>query len=123
MTKYMLILRADATVDYGEFSPADLQKLLEAYQAWSEKLAKQGRLHDGKKLTDQGGKVMIPRGKSSPVTIKDGPFQETKEVVGGFYVISADSYDHAVELCRDHPNLQFGSIEIREIDFMGQPED
>ena len=72
------------------------------------------------KLTDQGGKVMHPQG--AKVTVKDGPYVESKEVVGGIYLIKADSYDHAVKLCQGHPNFRFGSIEVREIDFMGQPE-
>ena len=65
---------------------------------------------------------MAPAGKGG-VTVKDGPYQETKEVVGGVYLIKAESYQHAVELCQGHPNFRFGTIEIREIDFMGQPED
>ena len=47
----------------------------------------------------------------------------SKEVVGGYYLLKADSYEHAVQLCEGHPNLQFGSIEIRQVDFMGGPED
>ncbi len=122
MTKFMLILRGDATVDYSQYSPEDMQKVIQDYEAWAGKLAGQGLLQDGKKLTDFAGKVMIPDGKGG-VTVKDGPYQETKEVVGGVYLITAESYDHAVELCKDHPNFLFGSIEIREIDFMGQPEE
>ena len=122
MTKYMLILRGDATEDYSDYSPDDMQKVIAAYENWAGKMAAEGRLHDGKKLTDQGGKVLVPDGKGG-TTVVDGPYQETKEVVGGVYLISADSYEHAVELCRDHPNFTFGSVEIREVDFMGQPED
>jgi hypothetical protein len=121
VTKYLLILRGDAQADYSKFTPADFEKILGEYQAWSEKLAKQGRLELGHKLTDQGGKVMTPRGDR--VTVKDGPYVETKEVVGGIYLIKADNYDHAVKLCEGHPNFRFGSIEIREIDFMGRPEE
>lgn len=122
MPKYMLILRADATVDYSDLTPEAMQKLLEKYEAWAGGLAQRGLLVDGKKLQDQGGKVMTPDGKGG-VRVKDGPYQETKEVVGGFYLIKADDYDQAVQLTRGHPNFQFGSIEVREVDFMGQPED
>ncbi|MCA8974393.1 MAG: hypothetical protein KDC98_06705, partial [Planctomycetes bacterium] len=74
-----------------------------------------------RKLTDQGGVVMQPNG--GKVEQKDGPYVETKEVVGGIYIVKADSYDQAVELCAGHPNFRFGSIEIRELDFMGGPEE
>lgn len=121
MPKFMLVLRSDVTVDYSQLTPDDFAKILAEYQAWGAKMQAAGRLHLGRKLTDQGGKVIWPRGKK--VEVKDGPYVETKEVVGGAYVISADSYDHAVKLCDGHPNLRFGSIEVREIDFMGRPEE
>jgi len=121
MPKFLLILRSDTTKDYSDYTPDRMQQVLEQYLAWAGGLAKEGRMHLGRKLTDEGGKVIVPAGKG--VEVRDGPYIETKEVVGGVYVISADSYDHAVALCREHPNLQFGSIEIREIDFMGGPEE
>jgi hypothetical protein len=122
MPKYLLILRTDVTADYSSYTPADFGQILAEYQAWGEKLGKQGRLDLGRKLTDEGGKVLHPQ-KGGKVTVKDGPYVETKEVVGGVYVIKADSYDHAAKLCEGHPNFRFGSIEIRQIDFMGGPEE
>lgn len=121
MAKYLLILRGDATADYSKFTPGDFEQILSEYSSWAGKLAREGRLEFGHKLTDQGGKVMHPQG--AKVTVKDGPYVESKEVVGGVYLIQADSYDHAVKLCQGHPNFRFGSIEVREIDFMGQPEE
>ena len=117
MTQYLLILRSDVTKDYSQFSPEDMQRLIEEFGAWGERLESEGHLLGGHKLTDQGGKVMQPG--DDGVSVKDGPYVETKEVVGGYYVIKADSYDHAVELCAEHPNFQFGSIEVRELDFLG----
>ncbi len=121
MTKFLLILRGDITTDYSSLTPDDFARILGEYQAWGERMQKEGRLHGSHKLMDQGGKVIVPRGER--VAIQDGPYVETKEVVGGYYLISADDYDHAVRLCQGHPNLRFGSIEVREIDFMGQPEE
>jgi hypothetical protein len=121
MPKFMLILRADVTTDYSKFTPDDFAKILGEYEAWDKRLTAEGRMQLGRKLTDQGGKVIHPRGKQ--VEVKDGPYVETKEVVGGFYVISANDYAHAVKLCDGHPNLRFGSIEVREVDFMGGPEE
>ena len=47
--------------------------------------------------------------------VSDGPLAETREVVGGYAVIEAGSYDEAVELCRDHPAAEHGRIVIRQI--------
>ncbi len=120
MTQYMLILRTDVTADYSGYSPEDMGRILEAYKNWAAQLAQEGRLIDGKKLADEGGRVMTPG--EGGVTVKDGPYVETKEVVGGFYLLKADSFEHAQKLCEGHPNFEFGSIEIREVDCLGEPE-
>ena len=118
MAKFVILLRSQA-VDYSTYSPEDLQQLIEKFNSWAGKLAAEGLLGDGAKLTDQGGVVIDGLGAKQKVT--DGPFGETKEVVGGFYVINADDYAQAVELCRDQPNLGLGgTVEIREIDDLGQ---
>ncbi len=121
MAKFMLILRDDPAA-YADFSPRQFQELIEKYHEWSMKMEKEGRLDLGRKLTDDGGKVLTkPGGK---LAVKDGPFNETKEVVGGFYIITADDLGHAMRLCEDHPQFAIGgSVEIREVDFMGGPEE
>ena len=121
MTKFLLLLRASIEKDYSQFTPEDMQNVIQRYEAWAGALAAENRLLAGQKLTDEGGAVLHPG--ASGVTKKDGPYVETKEVVGGYYIVEADSYDHAVQLCEGHPNFEFGSIEIREIDFMGGPEE
>ena len=70
-------------------------------------------------MKDRAGKVISGLGRKQKVT--DGPFGETKEVIGGFYIINADDYDHAVELCKDQPNLELGgTVEIREVDALAE---
>lgn len=113
MPRFMLVLRSDASTNYSSFSPAEMQRIIEKFRAWSARLAEAGRLVDGRKLTDAGGRVLVP---GDELVVRDGPYAETKEVIGGFYVITADDYDHAIELCTDHPNLEFGSVEIRQVD-------
>ena len=45
----------------------------------------------------------------------DGPYSETKEVLGGIYLIEAKDYDEAVERTLDHPHLDHGTIEVRQL--------
>jgi hypothetical protein len=122
MPKYMLILRDDITKDLSGIGPEQFGEILAAYEAWGAKLAKSGNLQLGRKLQNEGGRVLKPDASGKQVTAKDGPYVETKEVVGGVYLISARDYDHAAKLCEGHPHFRFGSIEVREIDFMGGPE-
>jgi hypothetical protein len=46
----------------------------------------------------------------------DGPFSETKEVIGGYWILEADSYDEMQELVADCPHLEHGRLEIRQIE-------
>lgn len=81
--------------------------------------ARTGRLTGSNKLTDGAGRVL--RGKS-PMRVTDGPYTEGKEVLGGYYMFEAESYEHAIELTRDHPQLEFGGIvEVREIQVLTPP--
>lgn len=117
--KFVLLLRDDPKT-YANYSPEQFQQLIEKYKAWAEMMGRKGLLESGRKLKE-GGKVLTRAG--GKLSVKDGPYGETKEIVGGFYLIKADSYEHAVELCREHPSFATqGAVEIREIDFMGGPE-
>ena len=121
MAKFMLILRDDPK-GYADYSPEQFQRLIEKYRAWSQRLAAEGRVDLGRKLKDEGGRLM--RKKDGKLSVKDGPFNETKEFVGGVYVMKADGYARVIELLRDHPHYSIGgTIEVRQIDFGGGPED
>jgi hypothetical protein len=79
-------------------------------------VAAQGKLLSGEKLRDGEGRLLKGQGKSTRVT--DGPHIASKEVIGGFWILQADSYEDAVKLASDSPHLQFGSLELREIEEM-----
>jgi hypothetical protein len=74
----------------------------------------------GHKLTEDGGKRLSRSG--GKVAVVDGPYAEAKEVVGGVYLLRAKDYAEAAEIASTCPHLEFGRIEVRQIDFMGQPE-
>ncbi|MBL8751831.1 MAG: transcription initiation protein [Planctomycetes bacterium] len=120
MAKFLLVLRGDPEV-WRQRPPDEVQALIEHFERWAGGLMGERRFLDGKKLADGEGRLLVRAG--TEVRITDGPFGETKEVVGGFHLIEARDYDHAVELCRTHPNLSIqGSVEIRRLDPMGQAE-
>jgi len=112
MAKYMCLLYGNPA-NWMNLSPEEAQKALEKYIAWGTKLRTQKIHVASHKLADDAGKVM--RGKQARVT--DGPYSETKEVLGGYYLIEAANYDEAVDRCRDCPQLEYGgTIEIRQVD-------
>jgi hypothetical protein len=116
MPKFMLLLHDDPS-GFASVSPEQMQKIIEKYIAWGSKLRAAGVLHSSDKLTDEPGRVV--RGKNGQIRVTDGPFSEAKEVLGGYYIITAASYDEAVEAVKDCPQLEYGgSIEIREVEDM-----
>jgi hypothetical protein len=115
MNNYLYIFRGGLPM--GSSSPADMQKQMEKWQSWMKGLAQKGHLKGGEPL-EEGGKVV--RGKSK--TITDGPFAETKDVVGGYLLVSAENLDHAVELSKGCPILEVdGTVEVRQVHAMEMP--
>ena len=116
MPKYMLLLH-DNPAAFANVSPNDMQKVVEKYIAWGKKLREAGVMKAGDKLTDEPGKLM--RRKDNQVRVTDGPYSESKELLGGYYMIEAASYDQAIDYARDCPQLDYGgTIEVRQVDVM-----
>jgi len=111
----MLLLYDDPS-HWMTISPEEMQKAIEKFVGWREKLVNQKILVGSHKLMDEPGKVM--RGKGQ-VRVTDGPYSETKEVLGGYFLIEAADYREAVDRTRDCPGLEYGgTIEVRQVDPM-----
>jgi hypothetical protein len=93
-------------------SPEERQKHLEKWVAWFKDLGAKGHLKNPGHPLDFTGKVVNSKGK----TVKDGPYAEAKDVVGGFIVVEARDIDHAVEISKGCPILEVGgSVEVRPV--------
>lgn len=116
MAKYMLML-FDKPSDYAAMTPQQLQGIVKDYADWAGRMAKEGRLAGGEKLSDEGGKVIS--GKGAKATVTDGPFAESKEVLGGYFIINAESYEDAVAVAKSCPHMIYGvATHVRRIDEM-----
>ncbi len=105
MPQYMLLLYNTPST-FAKMSPEEGQRAFEKYMAWSKKPF----TVDSKRLGLDNGKVL--RGKR----VTDGPYSETKEILGGYYLIGAANYEEAVQRSLDHPTLEYGgTIELREL--------
>jgi hypothetical protein len=114
MSKFMLILY-DRPADFADVTPEQMQRVIEEYNAWGQGLAERGQLGPSMKLKDEGGKQIAGRGSTA---VRDGPYAEASEVIGGFYTIEAKSYDDAVSIASGCPHVKYsGRIEVREVDF------
>ena len=117
MPRYMFLLNRTNNVDFSKFSPEEIQAVTQDYMNWRNKIAAEGRTISGDKLKDEGGKQLAMQ--DGELRITDGPFAEVKEILGGYFAITAENYDDAVELSKDCPHLKYGgTINIREIQEM-----
>jgi hypothetical protein len=112
MAQYLLLLRDDGAA-WAKFGPEEMQKTMEKYMEWRNRPFVVG----GQRL-DLTGRVMVK--KDDKISVTDGPFSESREVLGGYYAIEAKDFEEAVALSMDHPHADIGTIEIREV--MAMPE-
>lgn len=117
MKKFLLLLHEDIK-QMAELSPKEMGDLAKAHMVWANKLAENGHLISGDGLNENG--VLI-KGKEG--IIKDGPYMESKELIGGYYLIQADDLDAVLQLAKDCPcHLWGGTTEIRPIMEMDEYE-
>ena len=106
---YMLIFRG--TDWYKGLSPEQMQQVADNWMAWFNGLKDDGRCVAGNPLEPQG---KIVSGKSR--VISDGPFAESKETIGGYFLLKVDTLDEAVAIAKDCPGLPHGiRVEVRPV--------
>jgi hypothetical protein len=107
---FMLIFRGN---DWHKgLSPEEMQNVSERWMAWFKGLMEEGKAVAGNPLAPEG---KIVSGKSGRV-VADGPFAESKEAIGGYFLLKVDSLDEAVAIARQCPGLPHGAkIEVRPV--------
>lgn len=113
MPTYLLLLHEDPSV-FERVSPEEMQNIIQKYSSWKQRMLETGLLTGGEKLQDGTGRVMRRVGGQTSVT--DGPYTESKEVIGGLFQIRVENYVQAVQAASDCPHLEYGTIEIREVE-------
>src|SRR5271169_4406154 len=89
----------------------EIQNAIDRFYTWRDRLVDEGKMKPGQRLTDKGKTIVRQN------VITDGPFGESKEVIGGYWVILAVSLDEAVRIAEGNPCLDCGLfLEIRPID-------
>jgi len=111
--KYLLMIHSSETDD-GKATPADLQSLMQAYGAYTEALNKAGVLLGSNRLrpTTDATSVRVRGGKTE---VLNGPYAETREQLGGYYLIDVPDLDAALSWAARCPTSSYGTIELRPI--------
>lgn len=107
VSEYLVISRGQWDRDR---SPEEIQGAIDKFYTWKDRLVAEGRMKPGQRLGTEGRIVARDM-------VTDGPYSESKEVIGGYWFIVAGSLDEAARIAAENPCLAFGLyFEVRPID-------
>jgi hypothetical protein len=112
--KFMLIITWDEKQGKG-FTPDQLAEIGKRHANYVQQLIGAGKLVSGERLAteSEGTRVRVRGGKQ---TLIDGPFSESKEALGGFYILECASKAEAVEWAAKCPSAEYGTVEARPVE-------
>jgi hypothetical protein len=111
--KYLLTIYGDESAREN-ISPEDGKAVMDAYFAFSREVDEAGAMLGGEGLQPTSSATTV-RVRDGERTITDGPFAETKEQLGGFYLLECKDLDEAIEWAAKIPGAQSGSVEVRPV--------
>lgn len=109
-----LMLIYDAESSWAKMSSADQAKMYEEYGRFTNEIKASGKHVAGHQLKPVSTATTV-RVRDGKRVATDGPFAETKEQLGGFYLINANDLDEAIAIAAKIPSAKVGSIEVRPI--------
>jgi hypothetical protein len=111
MKEYIFLFRGGDGKNLQQ-SPEKWQAHMEKWMQWMGNLSEKGQFVGAQPLDASGRQV-----SGNKKVVSDGPFMEGKEMVGGYLICKADTYDNAVDIAKGCPILEFedGIVEVREI--------
>ena len=117
MSEYLFLFRGGDPESMRQ-SAAEWQEHMQKWMQWMGELSQQGKFIGAQPLSPTGKQVY-----GNKKIVSDGPFMEGKEMVGGYLMLKADSYEEAVDIAKGCPILYFedGIVEVREIQELKMP--
>ena len=109
-----LCLIYESESEAAKQSPAEQQAVFGAYMAFTKEVREAGKLVGGEPLQPTATATTV-RVRDGQTLHTDGPFAETREQLGGYYLIEADNLDEALEWAAKIPTVKTGSIEVRPL--------
>src|SRR3954470_3582405 len=111
--RYLMLICTEETADEAS-SPEEQAAGMAEYGVFMEEMGKRGVLQGGERLRPTTDATTV-RVRDGEIVTSDGPFAETKEQVGGYYMVDCKDLDEAIEVAAKIPGAKFGSIEVRPI--------
>jgi hypothetical protein len=95
-----------------DLTAEDIQNIMTRFTAWFDGLSEKGILKGANPLHSEGKIVSGKKGQ----TVADGPFAESKEAVGGYFLLNVSDFEEALQIARECPILEFGpTVEVRPV--------
>jgi hypothetical protein len=111
--KFMVLIYSDDTM-LDAMAPAEFDTTMRGCLEHADELRKEGRLLDSQML-ESGSTAKSLRSRKNRLTVVDGPFAETKELLAGFNLIEAENMDEAVRIAAEFPWTRTGCVEVRPV--------
>ena len=111
--RYLLLIAGDENAR-GEVSAVEDAATLDEYGEWVKTMADRGVLQGGERLRPTSDATTV-RVRSGETLSTDGPFIETKEQLGGYFLVDSKVLDEAIEVAAKLPGARTGSVEVRPI--------
>ena len=111
--KYLLTIYTDES-RWAEATPQDLQDMMSAYEAYTREASEAGVMLGGEGLARSGTATTV-RVRGDEVLTSDGPFAETREQLGGYYLVDCDDEEEAIGWAARIPGARGGAIEVRPV--------
>jgi len=111
--RYLLMICLDESA-YAALSPEAAAASMAEYGEFSEKMGARNVLQGGERLRPTADATTV-KVRDGEVITSDGPFAETKEQIGGYFVVDCKDLDEAIEVASKIPGARIGSIEVRPI--------
>lgn len=115
--EYMIMLYSEESPGPG-FEPGspEFEAIMGEWMAFNQTLIDNDQMIGGASLAGTDTATMLTKNADGSETVTDGPYAETKEQLGGYYVVSADTLDDAIDIARRIP-MPVGKFEVRPIAF------
>jgi hypothetical protein len=110
---HALLIYGDPADAPDDASPEG-QRQFQHWMSYTQELAESGALKGGEALEPTQTATTV-RVRAGETLLTDGPFAETKEVLGGFYLVDVPDLDAALEWAAKMPNIEYGSVEVRPV--------
>lgn len=111
--KYLLMIYASEAQE-NAMPPEDMGKMMQAYGAYSEALVKAGAMQGGERLRPATDATSV-RVRGGKTEVLNGPYADTREQLGGYYLIDVPDLDAALAWAARCPSSSFGTIEVRPV--------